>query len=395
MRVTFDQIDITPTNPEYFSGYGRSEKSQGIHDALIISYLKIALEATNLFIFSLDLLNVNRSFSTKVEEKINELYPKNENIVLISAIHTHSGPAVFTLPSLDHAVNPELEEEVYRKVIQLLSNSCVSSEVSRIELVTGEIEGAYGNRNDPEAYGDKNFYRFDFFQEEKLVGAVVNIACHPTILKQDNLLFSADLFGSVRSDLENVLDCPVLMLNGASGDSSSRYYSKGNDFKEVERLATEISQQILNKGKRQTVEFSLSSHSIFKENIHYNPQADSFWVEKSKALSEEKNSAIEKVLATHLVKKMNPESHWVTLISQQLIFKQFVILTYSGEVTSAFAKNIRNRFDCPVIIVGYENDYVSYLVEEENYGKYFESYLTRLPKGAADRFIEKTIRVIG
>lgn len=392
MRVTFDQIDITPTKPEYFSGYGRSEKSQGVHDALRMSYLKIESEAVNLFIFSLDLLNVNQSFSKRVEEKINELYPTNENIVLITAIHTHSGPAVFSLPSLTHPVNPELEQEVYRKAIQLLSNN-ESSEVSRVELVTGEIEGAYGNRNDPEAYGDKSFYRFDFFQEEKLVGAVVNLACHPTILKQDNLLFSADLFGSVRSDLEKALACPVVMLNGASGDSSSRYYSKGNGFQEMERLGAEISQQILNKGKCRTVAFSLSSHSSFEENILYNPQIDSFWIEKSKALAEEKNAAIEKVLATHLTKKMNPESQWISLKSQQLIFEQFVVLTYSGEVTSSFAKKIRSRFDCPVIIVGYEHDYVSYLVEEENYGKYFESYLTRLPKGAADRFIEKTIRV--
>lgn len=393
MRVTFDQIDITPTQPEYFSGYGRSEKSQGVHDALRMNYLKIEFEAANLFIFSLDLLNVNRSFSKKVEEKINELYPKDENIVLITAIHTHSGPAVFSLPSLTHPVNPELEEEVYRKAIQLLANSSVSSEVSRVELVTGEIEGAYGNRNDPEAYGDKNFYRFDFFQEEKLVGAVVNLACHPTILKQDNLLFSADLFGSIRSHLENALACPVVMLNGASGDNSSRYYSKGKDFKEVGRLGEEISQQILTRGERRNVDLSLLAHSVFEENILYDPQSDAFWIEKYKALGEEKDTALKEVLTTHLERKMNPESQWVSLKSQQLIFEQFVVLTYSGEVTSAFAKKIRSRFDCPVIIVGYEQDYVSYLVEEENYGKYFESYLTRLPKGAADRFIEKTTRV--
>ena len=44
------------------------------------------------------------------------------------------------------------------------------------------------------------------------------------------------------------------------------------------------------------------------------------------------------------------------------------------------------------MIICYSNTYCNYLVPREEYGKYFETYNSRLARGEADRFIEEVIR---
>jgi hypothetical protein len=56
----------------------------------------------------------------------------------------------------------------------------------------------------------------------RMLGTVVNYACHPTTLAWENTLISPDYVGAMREVVEQHTDAPCLFLQGASGDLGPR-----------------------------------------------------------------------------------------------------------------------------------------------------------------------------
>jgi hypothetical protein len=56
----------------------------------------------------------------------------------------------------------------------------------------------------------------------KLIGTLVNYACHPTTLAWQNTLISPDYIGALRETVEAECHAPCLFLQGASGDLGPR-----------------------------------------------------------------------------------------------------------------------------------------------------------------------------
>lgn len=395
MKFSIVSTDITPIKPEYFSGYGRKSKNIGVHDSLLFSLVTIVEKDYNLFIFSVDLLNVQKDFSDQLTFLINQKFPEVHNIILISATHTHSGPAVFPLPSLNQEVNKSLQNDLMKSALELVSKGMDNlSDVTHIEMGQGMIEGFYGNRNQKDGYGDKSFFTLMFMNNNVKLGAIVNLSCHPTILKADNLFFSADLFGCIRHQLEREWSCPALMLNGACGDSSSRFYSHSASFEEVDRIGNGIAEQIKKSKTTKKIFLDLKQTSYYQETINYTASEDKFWIEKKQEISGLNNQLEKKVLLENLNIKFSKINKFTILESKQILFKDLAIVTFSGELVGDFAREIRESVKTPILIVGYEHGYVSYIVNNDNYGKYFESFLSRLPKGKADSFIQNVINII-
>lgn len=387
--ISMNRIDITPDTAEYMSGYSREQKSAGVLDKLYVDYVRLESKETNLFLLSYDLLNLNKQFSEIIEKRINEKNVEKKNIIIICATHTHSGPAIFPLPSLVKEINPLLKENLIKKTMEVLDTSNIKK-VDKMVFISGEINQDYGNRNDAKAYSDKSFFRIDIYSENKRIKTIVNLACHSTILKKDNLLFSADLFGGIRRYLEKKLDCTVMMLNGASGDNSSRNYSEKTGFEEIERLGKDIAKQILNEENKNIILENNFVKSIkkYESELYYKPSQDKFWISKKNILEQSTENELDKVLNSFLRKKLSTNEYWIKLRSNIIDFEMFYVITFSGELTSLLAKELRDSIKKPIIIIGYEFDYISYLVGKGDYGRYFESYLSRLPIGAADSFID-------
>jgi hypothetical protein len=59
-------------------------------------------------------------------------------------------------------------------------------------------------------------------QDGRLLGTVVNYACHPTTLAWQNQLLSPDYVGAMRECVETITGAPCLFLQGASGDLAPR-----------------------------------------------------------------------------------------------------------------------------------------------------------------------------
>src|SRR5690606_20141880 len=56
----------------------------------------------------------------------------------------------------------------------------------------------------------------------KVLGTVVNYACHPTTLAHNNRLLSPDYVGAMRELVSTATEAPCLFLQGASGELAPR-----------------------------------------------------------------------------------------------------------------------------------------------------------------------------
>ena len=56
----------------------------------------------------------------------------------------------------------------------------------------------------------------------RLLGTIVNYACHPTTLAWQNTLISPDYVGALRQAVEEQTGAPCVFLQGASGDLGPR-----------------------------------------------------------------------------------------------------------------------------------------------------------------------------
>ena len=91
--------------------------------------------------------------------------------------------------------------------------------------------------------------------------------------------------------------------------------------------------------------------------------------------------------------KLGFGSFSMNLISSIINLGEVIIVSLPGDVVSAFGKLIKEAFsDYKVIIICYTNTYCNYLVNKEQYGKYFETFNSRCNEGEADIFIDKVIK---
>jgi phosphotransferase system glucose/maltose/N-acetylglucosamine-specific IIC component len=60
-----------------------------------------------------------------------------------------------------------------------------------------------------------------------------------------------------------------------------------------------------------------------------------------------------------------------------------------AEVTYAFGQELRDASAVPVLMCGCADGYLGYAVDRAEYGRFFESYITVFPKGAADEWFSR------
>jgi hypothetical protein len=60
-----------------------------------------------------------------------------------------------------------------------------------------------------------------------------------------------------------------------------------------------------------------------------------------------------------------------------------------SEVVFSFGEQLRDASPVPVLVCGYFDGYLGYAVDRSEYGRFFESYITVFPKGAADEWFSR------
>jgi Neutral/alkaline non-lysosomal ceramidase, N-terminal len=148
--------------------------------------------------------------------------------------HTHAGPSTFTedvnKPG-GHLIAPYLRQ-VQEAAITAAKSALKMAKTATLTWHYGTCDLAK-NRELPEAGTDRVITGLNplaaadntllvgrITDEQKILGTIVNYACHPTTLGAGNQLLSPDYIGAMRALVEASTGAPCLFLQGASGELS-------------------------------------------------------------------------------------------------------------------------------------------------------------------------------
>lgn len=235
MRIGAATIDITPPVGTALDGYGgRTDVSLGVHDPLYARALYLDDGATQLALVVCDLIGIGRFLAARARELIAERPGIPPSNVLISATHTHAGPA--GVRGRGEAV---LAEEIARKIAGAVRVAHRAAVESVLKYGRTELSSFAQNRRHPDWPID---HRLDVVAADtpggRNIATAVRYACHATTLNFDNLEITADYPGELCRTVESVIGggAQALFFNGACGNINPTWIRQ--DFANVRRVGS-------------------------------------------------------------------------------------------------------------------------------------------------------------
>lgn len=247
-RIGVAQEDITPPVGIYARNWGAAthEVAEGIHRPLILTCqtFRVSPDAAPLVLIGADLGWWKSAEDERLLRQgiLNALGLGPEQLMFCLS-HTHAGPSLFS----EDADKPggSLIAPYLQKVMDAAIRAARSALASACEATLSWGYGQCGlaaNRDLPETGSDRLLVAFNpgMHADEtllvgritdsnaKVIGTIVNYACHPTTLAWDNRLISPDYIGAMRETVESETRTPCLFLQGASGELAPREQYSGD-----------------------------------------------------------------------------------------------------------------------------------------------------------------------
>jgi hypothetical protein len=245
--------------------------------------------------------------------------------------------------------------------------------------------------------------------EDGPIASVVNFACHATVLNSANLMLTGEFIGAASRLVQEQSGAPCIYLNGACGDVNPAWIKQ--DFASVERVGRIVGGEALRViGELQTLGCGQRAHNIrwdefpelavpgriaeprlafvrreldleqrpFREDAEYAEligEAEAA-VDANAADSAARRSAMaqlsryssERWAATWA--RRTGETVYRTEIQALRLGEGFVLLALPGEFFADTGRKLRERSGIEdLLVVGYANDYIGYVVPADEYEK--------------------------
>jgi neutral ceramidase len=229
------------------AGYARRiGVAQGTHDSLSVSAAVFRASGRLFAILSLDLVAITRDLASDLVAVLDANGIAAMDFIA-AATHTHSGPgegydALVTGKAL---YTEAVRSEIMRGTVFCLRAAINHLQPCRIYAAEDEIPGIARNRFFGAAQVPPRA-RVVLVRNVAghVIGCLTNYAAHPTVLDETNLRWSPDYVGAFRHALaSHVSNAPILFLNGASADISTRGVRIASTKAEAERLGRELADQ--------------------------------------------------------------------------------------------------------------------------------------------------------
>lgn len=221
MRVGTAVIDITPPVGAELCGFvARRQPSTGVHDRLLARSLYVESGEEKLLWLHADLIGFERVFVDDLKGVIARRFDLPNNRVVVSATHTHSGPATIHLincGSYDRGYLADLKE----RLLDITSGAMLDPEEAGLVLAEGWCELAVDRRGQPTKHSDPRMGVVAWRRANgEYIAVLANYAIHNVALRADNRLISADMAGRAATTLSEALPGRPNMLftNGACGN---------------------------------------------------------------------------------------------------------------------------------------------------------------------------------
>lgn len=244
-------INITPEKPIPMSGYGsRTEAFEGIHDSIYARAIVFSDGEKKAAIISAEIIGFSDVFCDELSSGIEIQTGISKEFILISAVHSHSGPVTKVYNKLENQDVNVYVEELQHKLVQLVLEADRNLAPAAIGTGKGECKMNM-NRRARDDKGNIQLGRNPYGPVDHEVGVVrvdnnqgnilavlLDWSCHGVVLGPRNLLISGDWPGATSAYIEDSLGNSVMVpvLVGASGDINP-IYGPHIDFVDVNSYA--------------------------------------------------------------------------------------------------------------------------------------------------------------
>ncbi|MFO8019102.1 MAG: hypothetical protein R6U96_10735 [Promethearchaeia archaeon] len=268
MKVAFGKIKITPNEfiDQPLAGYSRPDPCLGKLDdihayGVLIENITLKNVKKHLLLISLDLLKIPIMVADYIKEKIKDhFFSLGPGHILIHATHTHSAPDItgeFHWPGSALNVvrgimfganrNDKYIVWVTKQVLKLVGILFQNLHPCKIAWKKEEFNpDIVINRRHPlrDVKTNLGVICFKSINNNKLLGFIINYACHPTTLSYINNKISADYPGRIIAKIDEISGGKVksVFFNGPAGDLNP-ITTCGTNYEKLDKERTPIYQQ--------------------------------------------------------------------------------------------------------------------------------------------------------
>jgi hypothetical protein len=206
--------DIVTEVGEPLAGYAlREGAGTGTHDPLRARVVLIEDHRYPVALVVLDLLYVPTALAAQVRAAVAEAAGVDADAVMVSATHTHSGPA-------NLATDPAVRARVADAARAAAAAAHIAAIPAVLAVATRQVTGIGANRRTPGGPMDDTarIIVARAADASRTIATIVSCACHATVLDHRNTESSADFPGAMCRLLERQVGGTAVYLQGAAGD---------------------------------------------------------------------------------------------------------------------------------------------------------------------------------
>ena len=236
-KVGVCKVDITPPVGIDFVGYHRETGINNIEEHIYGTIFVFEKDEVKTVFISIDNIGMLVEDTNMIRERVaSRLHVPFERITVVYT-HTHSGPETVGEQPLVKSYKTILVNNVVQGAVTA-NNNLKLCEVGW-GVTTGDIgvnrrertsDGRSKMGTNIEGVVDKRIGMLAIRNAEtkELSGIVVFCTAHPNVLKGDSDVLSADYPGMTREILERIVNCPVIIVQGAAGNVNAKYRGSGD-----------------------------------------------------------------------------------------------------------------------------------------------------------------------
>ncbi|EJQ41950.1 hypothetical protein IEE_04440 [Bacillus cereus BAG5X1-1] len=241
-KIGVCKVDITPPVGIDFVGYYRETGINNIEERIYGTIFVFEKDEMKTVFISIDNIGMIVDDTNIIRERVaSELHVPVERITVVYT-HTHSGPETVGDDPLVQSYKTILVNNVVQGAVTA-NNNLKLCEVGW-GVTTGDIgvnrrertsDGKVKMGTNIEGIVDKRIGVLTMrnAETEELVGIVVFCTAHPNVLKGDSDVLSADYPGMTREILEKIVNCPVVIVQGAAGNVNAKYRGSREALKQM------------------------------------------------------------------------------------------------------------------------------------------------------------------
>ncbi len=398
LSVSLKQTIVNPDHPVWQAGGAtRTQKARGVYSDVKVMALTLKINQKWMILTTVDATALETKDVEDLQEQISAATGIDQEAILIVATHTHSAPALKESSSTSKQVDEGYKRSVFAALVDTAVSSAQSCQEATAYAQTGELIGYYGNRDQKEKEGDQSACLLTFRdQAGKVIAALVQLHCHPTFLDQSWLMISADLAGALREALGRSLGVEPMFVCGVTGDMSSRYWRKSQDYFTLEKSAQEMADRILKFRPEKPLELNTLRIEQVEKHIHHPVNLIDLKNKLDRYLQQQKTETDpieQRLLATKIRNARASLDSGETEID--LMWKTSIItlgdlqlVTFNNDPVVYFGKQIKAASSKKLCLtLNHVNGEVGYLVEKSDYQTGYIGNVTKALPGEAEEYI--------